>query len=424
MNKKYLMFFILFFFTILISKPIFANLDNVRLNANLLNQDPDPAIPGEYLELRFNVFKSGNNDARNIEFYLDVEHPFYFDNSDSPDRNLSLWRGHSGDTWYQTLHYKLLVSEDAIKGDYELELKYKFNNLNIWNVQKFTIRVDEKKEPYFVLGNLITTPRKLLGGLNESKIDIEIQNIGSGDAEHVILEVELPDGFNSTYAFSNRFNLGNLDSSQSKIATIYLDIDDDVISDIYKAKLNISYKNKDSNRDNYQTKTLYLDIPIKSKPYLKIVSQEILSKDEIFPGDTVDVKLNIKNFGGKEARSVSVRVFKDSSHPFDLIENSDFIGNIDVNEKGEAILSFEVEEGALPKKYNFNIEIRSISENTVFIDDDSITLEVGEREIVRSNYLIYVLIGVIILGIVFLLAYNAGKKCVLKCEKKEVKKKK
>jgi len=407
MNTKNIWFLFTLFAILLSVSSVFASsVDTAKLTANLLNQNPDPAVPGKYVELRFNVFKTGNFNAENIQFQLNVDHPFYFDSADTPIRNLKLLKGQSGDDWYYTLFYKVLVSDDALKGDYEIELKYTYNDLNIWNVQKFTIRVDEKKEPNFVFGNLITTPKKLLSGTDEAKIDIELQNIGKGDSENVVLDVELPEGFKSTYAYSNRVNLGTINASQSKTATIYLDINKDVVAKEHIAKVTINYiDSEDKDNSDYKTKVLYLNIPIKEKPYLKIVSQEVLNEDNtIYAGDSVQIKMIIENIGAKEAKSVSLRVLKDSSHPFDLVEKSDFIGNIEVNESGEAVVSLDVNPDAVSKKYKLNVEIRSVSDDTVFIDDDSIIIDVINKPETKNSLFIYILLIVLLVAILFVVS--------------------
>jgi hypothetical protein len=56
------------------------------LKETFLNQKPDPAEPGKYVELRWKVQKFGNTQLDNISYYLDVEYPFYFDQSDTPTR--------------------------------------------------------------------------------------------------------------------------------------------------------------------------------------------------------------------------------------------------------------------------------------------------------------------------------------------------
>lgn len=418
MNLKKIILFLTLFIIMFSQNIVFANnLDVVKINANLLNQDPDPASPGQYLELRFNVYKFGNNSAENVEFYLELEHPFSFDKSDSPQRVLPLWKGQSGEDWYYTLYYKILVSKDAIEGDYELELRYRHNNLSIWNIEKFIVRVDEKKEPYFVFGNLITTPRKILSGTDEVKLDIELQNIGKGDSENVILELEFPEGFSSTYAYSNRVNLGTLNSSQSKTATVYLDVDKEVKGGEYFAKAIISYQDSENKDNDYEIKELDLLIPVSQKPYFKITDIEILNaENKLFTGEDAKIKIFVENFGQKDAKSVSIRVLKDSSHPFDFIEKSDFVGNLEVNESGEAVVDIDIKQDAALKKYKVNVEIRSIAQDTVFIDDDSIILEIGKRE-ENKNFTFQILLIVVLLIVIFM-TYKARKNCKIKCRKK------
>ena len=52
-----------------------TNLDTASLRVNLLNQDPDPAEPGKYVEIRLKAEKFGNNPLTNVNFYLETEYP-------------------------------------------------------------------------------------------------------------------------------------------------------------------------------------------------------------------------------------------------------------------------------------------------------------------------------------------------------------
>ncbi|MCK9292631.1 MAG: hypothetical protein WCY27_00405 [archaeon] len=412
MRKKMLLLSVLFLLVIsLFTNSVYANIgDTVKIDAILLNQDPDPAQPGDYLELRFKIEKTGNMDVSNLQFKLETKYPFSFDSSDDAIRNFGTWKGQSGNVGYYTLYYKLLVDDDAIKGDYELNLKYTFNDTGVWGVKKFDIRVGEKVKPNFILGTLITSPSKLLSDVDEAELSIEITNIGNGNAENVIFEMELPKGFTSTYAYSERANLGLISGGSTKIAKIYLDIGDEVPSGEHVAKVNISYKEENDSKNEYKTKTLFLDIPIKKKPKFEILSVDLIGDVEVNAGDKVSLKIKIKNVGSKDADSVSLRIFKDSTQPFEFIEKSDVVGNLKVGETGEAIIVFEVDKTAAFKKYILDLEIRSIDGDSVLLDNKSITVDVAKEVSKNSSNLVPIIVGIVILFLVIMVSYNFGKK--------------
>jgi len=61
-------------------------------------------------------------------------------------------------------------------------------------------------------------------------------------------------------------------------------------------------------------------------------------------------------------------VFKDASQPFEFNEKSDFVGKLDKNDSGDAVLRVTVDNNAVSKKYLLDVELRGIDEkNNVVI---------------------------------------------------------
>jgi hypothetical protein len=410
MNIKNILlgFSFVFVFMLIFSNGVFAqNTDTASLNVVLLNQDPDPAEAGEYVELRFNIFKSGNDAIENLNFKLETEYPFYFDKSDTADRNIEYWKTQSGDDWYYTLFYKLRVDEDAIEDTYELELKYWYNNQEIKSIKKFDVRVGDNKQTNLILGNIKTSPTKLVSDTDEAQIDVEIINIGDEDAENVISTLILPDGFVSTYVYSNRYVLGTIPANSSKTATFYVDIDENLKAQQYPLDIKLEYKEKDDEDNILLTKILNTDISLKSKPKFEILDYEIISGN-MAPDQEVYVKFTVKNIGSKEAQSTSIRMFKDTAQPIELKEKFDFIGDLEVGESGEAILSFKIDKDAMPKEYNFDFQLRAVNDQETYLENKTLSFNI-ENGVESSSIVWQVIIAIIILVLVILTSYNFGK---------------
>ena len=143
-----------------------------------------------------------------------------------------------------------------------------------------------------------------------------------------------------------------------------------------------------------------MDLAVLSKPVFEIVSIET-NPVNLVPGSNVELKVVIKNTGGKDADSVSIKAFKESSQPFSFEEKSDFIGNLNAGETGDGIIKFTVDKDAVPKKHILELEIRSISENNVVLDTISAPLEVKSNS---NSGLSKVFSGVNILILVLILA--------------------
>jgi len=403
--KKMLVILSLFVMLVLITNTSLVNADSydyASLKVTLLNQDPDPAVPGHYVELRFKVQKQGNDILKNITFMLDIDYPFSFDPGDTPIKTIGDWSGYPEDEEYYILYYKLRVDPDALEDSYTIKLKETHDD-GVYTTWEFDVRVNNDK-PDLVLGTLVTSPVKLVSDTDAAELDVELVNVGDRDAQNVVMQIELPEGFTETYGYSTRANLGTITAGNSKTAKFFVDIDENVNGGTHNAKITINYKEAESNDNEYKTKILYLDIPVKNKPKFKI-GKIISNPRVIHPGDNVELKLVVLNIGGDEAESTSVRVFKESSQPFDFDDKTDYIGNLVPGQSGEALLKFTVDKDASPKTYLLELEVRAINGDDVITEDKTIKIMVVNGEdnnlISISNPLIVTVIAlaVIITGL-------------------------
>lgn len=330
-----------------------------RIQANFMSQDPDPADAGNDLDLRWQVVNTISGTTDTLKFHLDADYPFLFEAGDSPDKDLGASAGTNEKDIFYVLHYKLRIADNALKGTYNVTLNW-YTGAG-WTKRDFPIYIDPKKAD-FVVGALVTSPEKLIADTKEAKLSVDINNIGKGNAENVKIKLFLPDGFNSSYSYSDEDSLGIIAKDGSKTATFYTDIDENIKEGNYKAKLEISYKDVNDDSATYRTKTLELNIPIKPAPHL-IVESVTTTPINLMPGSNSEIRITIKNTGNKKAESVSLRVFKDASQPFEFSEKSDFVGKLEPGDDGDAVLGFTVDPKAAAKKYLLDVELRGIDES-------------------------------------------------------------
>jgi len=396
--KKILLFLFLF---VLATNTVFANTDNAFVRINLLNQDPDPANPGDYVEIRFKVEKFGNNIIEDLTFELDPKYPFYFDAIDTPIKSVGNWGGFSEDDEFYTLYYKLKVDEDAIEGTYDLDLYTYETDRESRTKSTYKIRVDENQDPNLVLGKLTSTPIKLLSDTTQNRINIEILNIGNSKAQQVLTKLVLPEGFESSYSFSTQDNLGNIEANSQKNSMFYIDIKDTVQPGSSSAMLEVSYTKDDS--DELKTLEIPINLDVKSKPQFELESVNF-DAEQIFPGQTVKVTFDLRNIGENTVESVSLRAFKETSQPIEFSEKSDFLGTLEKNEQGQAVLVFDVEEDATSKKYIVDVEIRSIYNDEVFIQQEQMSFFVSPKQNSFDNRnIVTIVLGVLVVILIVLL---------------------
>jgi hypothetical protein len=412
MNKIYKTIFAIFALVLMIVNVSAATYsrddEDARVTVQFLNQDPDPADPGDYVELRWTVTKFGN-EKMDLEFELMPEYPFSFDASDDAVKTIENWAGFSDEDEYYILYYKLKIDDNAIEGSYDVDLRYrnKNNKNEPWIVNDYTIRVDEKDRPSIALGEIKSTPIKLLADTNENQLDVEILNIGDAKAEHVFVDLELPEGFESSYSYSTEDNLGNIEAHMSSVSNMFIDIEKDVLPGNYEGTLNIKFKEEEE--DEYIKIEEKIILEVKDKPNFEIESVSF-NDESIAANDKVEMKIQIKNTASKKADSVSIRAFKEASQPFDFDEKSDYVGTLDTDENGEAIIVFTVDSDAKAKKYILDYEIRSVYNDQVFIQNEKATITVDER-VGGSNTKLILGVGLVLVVVVaFVFFFLNGKK--------------
>jgi hypothetical protein len=387
--------------------------DRSYLDLTLLNQHPDPAEPGDYIEVRWKIEKSGNGMMEDLMFKLEPQYPFSIDPSDSAEKAIGNWMGYSNDDEYYVLYYKLRVDNDALEGTYDIKLGYKSKGQKSYYYftkpkSELQLRIGQGNNPELVLGKISTSPAKILPDTDENEIAIGISNIGEGKAEMVNVRLKLPKGFSSTYSYSDIYELGNIEKSASESAVFYVDVDETIAQGSYKTHLMVKFK--EEGQDSLEEKSIPFSIEVKNKPAFKIA--DVSFDKELLPKETIKLSLKIDNKGGKKAEGVSIRAFKETSQPFDFSEKSDFIGTLSKGSQGEAILEFEIDKLAEPKKYFLDLEIRSIDNGIVFIQQETIPIVVAEKQGSNTKAAFTGIASLVILG-VLALGFFLGKSSLL-----------
>ncbi|MCZ7381366.1 MAG: hypothetical protein O8C64_07340 [Candidatus Methanoperedens sp.] len=376
----------------------FTGVQGNRVNANFMSQDPDPANSGKDVDLRWQVINTQSSAIDNLKFHLDAGYPFLFEAGDSPDKDLGASAGTNDNQVFYVLHYKLRVADNAIKGTYNVTLNW--DTGQGWTKKDFPVYIDPKQAD-FVVGALVTSPDKLIADTKEATLSVNIDNIGKGNAENVKVKLIMPAGFKPTYSYSDEDSLGIIETGGSKKADFYVDTDENLKEGDYSAKLEITYRDVNDEANTYRMKNLTLNIPIKPAPYL-VVESVTTTPEKLVPGDKAMFRINVGNNGTEKAESVSLRVFKDASQPFEFDEKSDFVGKLEPGENGDAVLKVTVDTNAVAKKYLLDVELRGIDDkNNVVIFRRTVPITVNPGTNSTSPLAmvgIFVVVGAVVAG--------------------------
>jgi len=183
-----------------------ADTSTCNLNISLINQDPYPAIPGEYVKAVFQVGGVQNVNCNGVKFELIPSYPFSLDNNDG-------LRTLEGSTWtpdYKAdwmIPYTIRVDKDAIDGDSEIKVRYSTGNSDVVVQKTFDITIEDARTDFDAVIQESST----------SDVSIAIANTGKYIANSVVVRIPEQDNFKVTGTDGQM--VGNLDAGDYTIVS-------------------------------------------------------------------------------------------------------------------------------------------------------------------------------------------------------------
>jgi hypothetical protein len=204
-----------------------------NINVQMINQDPYPVMPGEYVKV---VFQVTGVELKNCDyFYMELveNYPFSLDPGVSP--NVEIFAGTFTKDYesYLMVPYTIRVDKSAIQGYNELAIKFKTSkNSNVYNVKKFNIKLEEVDTDFELFIRDYDYSRRT--------ITFEILNHGKNNAES--LRLEIPKQENIIIKGSPVSIIGALDSNDFTTTSF------EAIPSEGEIKANIYYKDINDNQ--------------------------------------------------------------------------------------------------------------------------------------------------------------------------------
>ena len=346
------------------------------ITATLLNQDPDPAEPGGYVELRFKIENEGVDGTLPLTFELIPGYPFSFDKSSDAIKEIGSMRARQMGEEALVLYYKLRVNEDAVEGVNPVELRFKQEGEPGWlYFDEFDVRIQTIDAAVNVI-SVNSTPEQIPPG-GKAEVVITVKNLADSLMKDVSLKLDLG-MFTSAAAFTAT-TAAEAESFQEKIMPLaplnsgtekrvkYIKPGEEygfvyqVIafpnaeSKVYKVPIELKYFDE---LEKEYTKNDIVSLVIGAEPELGV---EVLSYD-IIKGSTGNVLLKFINKGFVDIKRLDVQL-KESGN-YEIISSESYIGDVDYDDYETAefklyVKKLEDKKLALP----FHIEYRDANNN-------------------------------------------------------------
>lgn len=394
---------------------------NYDVTYSQVNQEPDPAQPGRYVDVRFRVQNIGSNIAEGAKFRIVESYPFTIYDPDKTEVKIGDIEARQIGQDAYILYWRLKVDENALEGDNLLRLQYSLNDGADWvTVGPYTLRV-RAVNPVLSITDIESTPETVSPG-EQISLNMDVKNLANAAIKDVTIKLgifqrvtlatgvsdfELP--FSPVGSTNEKF-VKSIDAGETEEFEFDLVVDPDAESKVYKLPITLEYS--DNLATNY-SKELIVAIVVNEEADIAIT----LDDSEVHVGgDTGGVDVKFVNKGNSDLKFFFVELEETSEFKV-LSAKEVYLGQIDSDDYQTANFDIKVDSGhsgdlELPIKY----EYRDAMNNKVSLNKKVIVPMYSEQSAEdlglkqKSNYTgVLIIVGIIVVGLVIFFIYRRNK---------------
>ncbi len=296
--------------------------ESSRIDITLRNQEPDPAEPGKYIDLRFRAENLGSEEAKDVYVKIVYDYPFSLREGDSDEKYIgSLYGRQTGDNAVN-FEFKLLIDKDAVEGEHEVEVWYKRDSTGWIKMEPFTVNV-RSYDIVLSVEEIETVPKDIPPG-ETADVKITFKNMADSLIRDIKVKLDLS---SSSLPFvpigsTTEKKIYQIDSMQSKVMEFTVMALADADSGAYKVPIEMSYV--DLAGTSY-SKEDYIGLIIGTKPDLTI----LIENSEIYKTKTSgEVTIKFINKGLIDIKLLNVKL--EESEDYEIVSSDEvYVGNID-----------------------------------------------------------------------------------------------
>jgi len=326
--KKNIIAILLVLSIMVFSTAVSAELDNsAALTVSLVNQDPDPAVAGDIVEVRIGLTNQGGEPANDVIIELDPEYPFELLPGHEAIQYVGTIKGYQGiysdDT--KIIKYKLRVDKDATAGEYELKVKTYEEGSAVTTTRSLSLDIENKESAEVIyIDQVELIPGKI------TPLKFTINNVGATPLRDLTFHWESEDDIVLPVGSDNTKYIKYIDIGDSAELTFNVIASATADPDLYKLDLTLTYDDPITDEET--------EINTKAGVYVGGATDF----DVAFSGVSIgEYSFAISNIGSVSASSVTVKVPDQQGW---RVSGSDsvIIGNL--NEGDYTIASFTLQK--------------------------------------------------------------------------------
>ncbi|MBW3023335.1 hypothetical protein KY308_04490, partial [Candidatus Woesearchaeota archaeon] len=310
---------------------------------SILKYEPFPVAPGEYFNLWLKVENKGDLDAPDLTFTLEPQYPFFFDSSETAERNIGKLESHQS----ALINYKVRVDEKAVEGNAFLHYEYRTadNKKPVSNTLNVKIQTPDA---ILTVYSVKTEPSTIAPG-EASNIQIDFKNPSDSFLRYISVALVLYSPMTTTPGTAyeelpftpvgggSEKTIYQIGPGQEKSLSFDIIANPDAESKPYKIPLEINYY--DEIGKNYSRHEI-VGVIVGSKPevYTTIESEETYGK-----GMTSDLPIKFVNTGTSDVKFLNVKLLE--SEYYKIISTDQYyIGKIDSDDYDTATFKINLQK--------------------------------------------------------------------------------
>jgi len=302
-----------------------------HLFITLLNQEPDPAEPGKYVDVRFKIENYGIEPASEVEIEILPSFPFTLVQGEDAVRNLGTIGGRQIGRVGIIEKFRLKVDPEAIEGENEIVVRYKqaYGGWIEWDAFNITVRT---QDAILAVEEVKSTPEQIVPG-ETSQVSMKIVNLADTLLKDIKVTLNLERILAGTVTSYEKFPFAPIGSSNEKVIkqlaggeskeiVFTLAAEPTADANVYKVPMTITYI--DNIGTNY-SRTNLIGLIVGGQPDLVVTLEDSEVKKAKQSG-TVSIK--IVNKGVADAKFVYIKLAE--LDKYDIIGvDATYVGNID-----------------------------------------------------------------------------------------------
>lgn len=228
-----------------------------NLNVVLQNQDPNPAKPGDLVELRWLVENIGVSKVPGLEFLIESDYPFTIVSKDTQYLGTLSTKEEGKD--FALVNFKLRVNKDAVPGDYEVKLRYKTSGAEGWQ-KPITFKVSVKTEQSLLTIKNIRTESERLKPGSKGTLFLTLVNQGKNSLQDLLVRLDLEDSYFSILGSTDEQLVSWLEAGEEVQLMYTMLVSAHADAKEYKIPLLLDYSDQSGKKSTKQnTITIVLD---------------------------------------------------------------------------------------------------------------------------------------------------------------------